>query len=62
MVESSPKRLENTVGKGETAFNRLALQTCKNQGLFGKRLRMVCENRPITLSRSEYLGHSKEQA
>ena len=42
--------VENTVGKGEIArygnfsfshsvFKRLVLQTCKNQGLFGKGLR-----------------------
>ena len=30
------KRVENTVGKGESVFNRLVLQTHKNQGLFGK--------------------------
>ena len=45
------KQLENTVGKGEIAcyeqfllfhgvFNRLVLQTHKNQGLFGKGLRI----------------------
>ena len=49
MVESSPKRVENTVGKGEIArneqfllfpqcFQRLVLQTRQNQGLLGKRL------------------------
>ena len=35
------KPVENTVGKGEIAhcvFQRLVLQTCKNQGLFGKGL------------------------
>ena len=43
------KQVENTVGKGEIAhyeqflffpqcFKKLALQTCKNQGLFGKGL------------------------
>ena len=48
MTESSPKQVENTVGKGEIAmsnfslsysvFKRLVLQTCKNQSLFGKGL------------------------
>ena len=44
-----PKRVENTVGKGEIAryeqfllfpyvFKRLVLQTLKNQALFGKGL------------------------
>ena len=35
------KQVENTVGKGEishSVFKRLALQTRKNQGLFGKGL------------------------
>ena len=33
------KRVENTVGKGEIArYKRPVLQTCKNQGLFGKGL------------------------
>ena len=35
------KRVENTVGKREIArfeYNRLVLQTRKNQGLFGKGL------------------------
>ena len=47
------KRVENTAGKGEIAcykqfllfpqcFQRLVLQTCKNQGLFGKGL--ICCN------------------
>ena len=46
------KRIENSVGKGETAhyqqflhflkcFKRLARQTCKNQGLFGKGLKLL---------------------
>ena len=44
------KRVENTAGKGEIAcynffffhsvFKRLVLQTCKNQGLFEKGLRL----------------------
>ena len=49
MAESSQKKVENTVGKGEIAhtsnfffshcvFNGLGLQTCKSQGLFGKGL------------------------
>ena len=50
MVESSQKRVENTVGKGQIAcykqfllfpqsvFKRQVLQTCKNKGLFGKEL------------------------
>ena len=45
MVESSPKKVENTVGKGEIArykqfllFPQCLLQTCKNQSLFGKGL------------------------
>ena len=37
------KWVENTVGKGEIArvSKRLVLQTCKNQGLFGKRLKAL---------------------
>ena len=46
MAESSQKMTENTVRKGEivhisfshSIFNRLVLQTRKNQGLFGKGL------------------------
>ena len=47
MAESSPKRVENTVGKGEIAryeqfshsvFERLVLQTRENEGLFWKEL------------------------
>ena len=49
MAESFSKRVENTVGKGEIAryeqfllfllcFQKLVLQTRKNQGLFGKGL------------------------
>ena len=50
--------VENTVGKGENAgyrtffsfshcvFKRLIQQTRKNQGLFGKGLRMIGEYRP----------------
>ena len=47
MVEKFSRRIENTVGKGEIArykhsvFKRLVLQTCKNQGLFGKGLRFL---------------------
>ena len=35
------KRVENTVGKGEIVFRRLVVQTCKNQGLFGKGLSYI---------------------
>ena len=49
MPDSSPKRVENTVAKGEIAhyerfllsqnvFKRLVLQTHKTKGLFGKGL------------------------
>ena len=49
MVEISPKKVENTVEKEEllimsnfflshSVFKRFALQTRKNQGLFGKGL------------------------
>ena len=44
------KQLENTVEKGEIApfshriFKRLVLQTCKNQGLFGKGLTSTPHN------------------
>ena len=49
VADSFQKRVENTVGKGETArykqflllsqcFQKTYLQTCKNQGLFGKGL------------------------
>ena len=52
MAESSPRRVENTVGKGEIArygyfsfshnvFKRFVLQTRKNQGLFGKGLKYI---------------------
>ena len=51
LVESSPKGMESTVGKGEIAryeqfsfshsvFKRLVMQTRKNQGLFGKGLKL----------------------
>ena len=51
IAESSPKWVENTVGKGEIArtsnfsfshsvFKRPVLQTRKNQGLFGKGLKV----------------------
>ena len=47
------KGLENTVGKGEivhySAFNRLVLETGKNQGLFGKGLK-----RPLSSWRYEH--------
>ena len=50
MAENSQKPVENTVGKGEIAhyeqfllfpqsFQRLVMQTRKNQGLFGNGLR-----------------------
>ena len=52
IAESSLKRVENTVGKGEMAhyeqfllsrcvFKKLILQTRKNRGFFGKRLRAI---------------------
>ena len=52
MAESPPKRIENTVGKGEIAcckqyfpsqsvFKRLLLQTSENQGLFGTGLKKL---------------------
>ena len=51
MAESSPKRVENTVGKGESlitinfffshsVFKRLELQTPKNKSSFDKGLRL----------------------
>ena len=51
MTQSSPKWVENNMGKRETAryeqfllsrnvFKRLVLQTGKNQGLFGKGLKI----------------------
>ena len=52
------KQVENTVGKGEIApfpsvFKRLVLQTRKNQGLFGKELRVIAiKNSLLSLSRS----------
>ena len=56
------KGIENTVGKGEIAryeqfllfphcFKRLVLQTCKNQGLFGKRLTFTTKSWIFTTSR-----------
>ena len=55
MVETSQKKVENTVGKGEIArynfsfshsvFKRLVLQTRKNQGLFGKGLSPISERK-----------------
>ena len=46
IVESSPKMVDNTVGKGRIAhnfshsvFKSLVLQTGKNKGLFGKGLK-----------------------
>ena len=56
MAESSPKRVQNTAGKGEIAcykqfllfysvLKRLILQIRKNKGLFGKGLyKMVGDN------------------
>ena len=52
MAENPSKWLENTVEKGEIAryeqfllfpqcFKSLVLQTCKNQGLFGKGLSAI---------------------
>ena len=50
------KRVENTVGKrrnclivtsnfsySQSDFKRLVLQTCKNKGLFGKRVKDACK-------------------
>ena len=48
------KWVENTVGKREIAFKRRLLQTCKNQGLFGKGLTLV-------LSASKYFVTSSPE-
>ena len=55
------KRVENTMGKGEIArshsvFKRSVLQTCKNQGLFGKGLIATF---PLSSAASLNLGPSQ---
>ena len=61
------ERIENTVGKGEIAlfeqfllfqqcFQRLVLQTCENQGLFGKGLNLCGKRKKMLVMWRSHLS------
>ena len=70
MAESFLKRVENTVGKekllytsnfsfSHSVFKRLVLQKCKNQGLLGKRVETLPNNRILDLSKLKIFAGGK---
>ena len=70
MVKNSPKRVKNTVGKGEITrygefllfpqfYKRRVLQTRKNKGTFGKGLTFLPNNKILDWSKLKALADDK---